>query len=288
MNSESGQKRLLEDLRSLRDALQRLDRSDEESSPEDLVAVATICRGLSKEQWHDIVRTLDLTAWFALPFKGSQYPALQEIQQRIEDLTHASEHDPLTGLLNRRGFARMLQMEIERAKRFRGLLSLALIDLDDFKQANDTYGHPCGDQVLVSLADLIKSKVRKINVSARLGGEEFAVLLPGSAPAQARAMLNRLQRFLADTSVECSQHSLHMTFSAGVACCEGGEISSEALLEQADQALYRAKRQGKDQVVCAPFQPGEEPSPSTMVRPEEKKFLFDMAKDREQEGSDPE
>jgi diguanylate cyclase (GGDEF)-like protein len=159
--------------------------------------------------------------------------------------------DDLTGLVNRRRFIEALDAEVERARSFGSPLTLVLADLDNFKNVNDAFGHHGGDAVLRAFADLIRSHVRDVDVSGRLGGEEFAILLPETGCEGAvqvaermRASLNAVQLAVSD------QDSITVASSFGVAELEANQ-SGDDLLRAADAALYRAKGEGKNRVATA-------------------------------------
>lgn len=158
--------------------------------------------------------------------------------------------DELTGLVNRRRFMSALGHEIGRTTR--GLPpAIIFADLDDFKRVNDRFGHPTGDLLLQSFAAALREHIRDIDIPARLGGEEFAVLLPETTLEGARAVAERLQQFLATAPVLAgSGLEIRTTASFGVAQLIEGE-HAEALLRRVDAALYRAKADGKNQVVAA-------------------------------------
>jgi diguanylate cyclase (GGDEF)-like protein len=160
--------------------------------------------------------------------------------QRAETTAQQAVTDGLTGLHNRSAFDEAIAGEIERSRRFGSDLGLVLMDLDDFKDVNDDYGHPQGDAVLRAVARVLRETSREIDFAARYGGEEFAVLLPGCTLADAQALLERLRRAMPEDQ----------TVSAGVACWDGAE-SAEELVGRADAALYRAKRSGRDCLVAA-------------------------------------
>ncbi|MEE8583579.1 MAG: GGDEF domain-containing protein, partial [Acidobacteriota bacterium] len=145
--AEDAEARLIEELQALRDTFQESSRSllpglDQEGPERDWTVVATLRPGLTMERWQEIAKRLQLDSWVAVPGKDAEFPVLQRLLERLDQLTHESHHDPLTGLMNRRGFEHLLTVEMERSQRFGTLLSLALLDLDDFKQVNDLYGHP--------------------------------------------------------------------------------------------------------------------------------------------------
>jgi diguanylate cyclase (GGDEF)-like protein len=156
--------------------------------------------------------------------------------------------DELTGLVNRRRFLAALEAEVVRARRLGGPLTVVLADLDDFKPINDRHGHHAGDAVLVGFADVIRDHVRDVDVAGRLGGEEFALLLPETDLDGARSGAERLRRSLEERDLALSDgHVERVTASFGVAQLEAGQ-SGDELLRAADAALYRAKAEGKNRV----------------------------------------
>jgi diguanylate cyclase (GGDEF)-like protein len=158
--------------------------------------------------------------------------------------------DDLTGLVNRRRFIEALDAEIERARRFDSPLAIVLADLDNFKQVNDEFGHHGGDLVLRAFADLIRLHVRDVDVSGRIGGEEFAILLPETDSAGAAHVAERMRRSLNDVSIPLSDGAtIHVASSFGVAELARDQVG-EDLLRAADTALYRAKDEGKNRVVA--------------------------------------
>ena len=159
--------------------------------------------------------------------------------------------DDLTGLVNRRRFIEALDAEIERARTFGSPLTIVLADLDNFKQVNDAFGHHGGDIVLRAFADLIRSHVRDVDVSGRIGGEEFAILLPETDRGGAARVAERMRESLNAVAITISdEHSIRAASSFGVAELEPHQ-SGDDLLRAADAALYRAKDEGKNRVVTA-------------------------------------
>ena len=181
--------------------------------------------------------------------------ALQtEIAQRIElqaELERQATTDPLTGLVNRREFSRRFALDLARTQRDASPLSLVLIDLDHFKRINDQYGHAAGDAVLRTLAQLSHGCFRSIDTVGRLGGEEFAVLLPGADLQCAAQAARRLAQRLADTPVEHEGQRIVAGMTAGVAQRLPGEDSLESLLQRADLALYAGKQAGRARTMLA-------------------------------------
>lgn len=159
--------------------------------------------------------------------------------------------DDLTGLANRRRFMAVLDAEIERAVHGGSGLAVVLIDLDDFKLVNDNAGHDSGDRVLVAFGTLLERHVRDVDLAARLGGEEFAVVLPDAGLDGAVATANRLSRALAERPLPgAGGREIGLTASCGVVHFVPGDTSEE-LLRLADRALYRAKGEGKNRVCVA-------------------------------------
>ena len=163
--------------------------------------------------------------------------------------------DELTGLVNRRRFLDALRNEIVRGQRLGGRLSVVLADLDDFKLINDRFGHHAGDEVLHAFAELLRAHGRDVDVAARLGGEEFAILLPETGIAGASAVAERLRQSLAELCLRLGEgdEEVRVTASFGVAELTDGQ-SVDGLLRAADSALYRAKGQGKNRVELAAAQ----------------------------------
>ncbi|MDQ2695081.1 MAG: GGDEF domain-containing protein [Pseudomonadota bacterium] len=157
--------------------------------------------------------------------------------------------DDLTGLLNRRFFLRRLHSEFSRSQRYDRALSLLLIDLDDFKQINDTHGHPAGDALLSALGRVIGACLRRsIDCAARYGGEEFAVLLPETAGARARLVGEKIRRVIERLQIRHGGTVLGVTVSLGLAARGEGIATAEELVQKADQRLYAAKHKGKNRV----------------------------------------
>jgi diguanylate cyclase (GGDEF)-like protein len=166
---------------------------------------------------------------------------------RLENLTSI---DKLTGIFNRQFYDRLVRIEIERATRSGSKLSLLVLDIDDFKNINDTMGHRKGDEALVVVADLMRSNLRKIDLPFRYGGEEFTVLLPGTAETEAIRTAERLRSMIEayDEFVDRDGKQRRMTVSIGAAVFPDQARTEDELFSRADAALYVAKRKGKNRV----------------------------------------
>jgi diguanylate cyclase (GGDEF)-like protein len=158
--------------------------------------------------------------------------------------------DELTGLWNVRQLHEVLDHEVERARRFEGSLGLAMLDIDDFKAVNDTYGHQQGDQVLAAVARVLRDLSRDIDTPARYGGEEMAVVLPGADVEGAVQLAGRMREAVEDLRVRRVDGAGHLAITAsfGVASIPASAVDKDSLIAAADAALYRAKRAGKNRV----------------------------------------
>jgi diguanylate cyclase (GGDEF)-like protein len=173
--------------------------------------------------------------------------ALMVVGRLVTRLQHLSERDALTGLLNRRALAPLLQREAGRLRRYGECYALLMIDIDHFKTINDRHGHAAGDCALVKLADVLREAAREVDHVARLGGEEFCILLPHSDLEGAMQLAGRVHHAVRSSTwelVECP-----VTVSVGVAVAQSADEAPSAVLDRADRALYRAKNSGRDQVV---------------------------------------
>ncbi len=163
----------------------------------------------------------------------------------VERLQRQAAEDPLTGLANQRAFFRNCATEFSRAKRAGGEVSIVMLDLDHFKAINDVHGHPYGDRVLIGVADALRASIRAHDTVGRMGGEEFAVLLPDTDAATAYELADRAREAIASVSVAGER----LSSSAGVATAVSTDVTPIDLIELADRALYEAKRQGRDRTV---------------------------------------
>jgi diguanylate cyclase (GGDEF)-like protein len=179
----------------------------------------------------------------------------KELELELEKLATT---DALTTLPNRRYFMEAANLEVERAGRFGAAAALVMIDLDHFKAVNDTYGHAVGDEALRGVALACKKNLRKIDILARIGGEEFAVLLPGTNDAGASEVAEKLRRAVSETPIESGPIQFNMTASFGVSEILVGDRTVDDGLGRADLALYAAKRAGRNRVMSFAAMPREE------------------------------
>ncbi|MBK8891445.1 MAG: GGDEF domain-containing protein [Dechloromonas sp.] len=176
---------------------------------------------------------------------------IEQLKNELELARRLVHEDPLSGALNRRGLDDALAREAARAERNGTPLCVAMIDIDNFKQVNDSFGHQVGDMVLVHLVAVIKETIRTQDLIGRYGGEEFLLLLPDSGIDEAVVVADRLRKRLAEKPLAWGSQRLFVAFSAGVAARLAGE-TTDALIRRADQALYQAKQAGKDRAIVAP------------------------------------
>ena len=175
---------------------------------------------------------------------------VQRLQNELDKASAQARHDPLTGVLNRKGLDEAIEREISSAKRKGTQLCLSLLDIDNFKKLNDSYGHDVGDVALKHLTKITRDCIRPQDTLARYGGEEFIVVLPDATLEQAIEAMTRVQRELTKHFFLAGKDKVLITFSAGVAAL-GPEESAELAVSRADQAMYLAKRSGKNRVVGA-------------------------------------
>lgn len=169
-----------------------------------------------------------------------------------EEVYQLATHDPLTDLYNRRHFAEQVDIEIARALRHGRPLSLCIIDVDLFKPVNDRYGHIAGDGVLKQMASILRTQVRREDMAARIGGEEFAVLLPETAVAGAEEFAEEFRGAVAGTVFHPGGEAQHITVSIGIAELRPDRGDRSRLMRAADAALYRAKDEGRNRVRVEP------------------------------------
>jgi diguanylate cyclase (GGDEF)-like protein len=170
------------------------------------------------------------------------------LQAAHKEAKEAAMEDQLTGLHNRRAFFEFGNRLLQQSRRSEAPLALIMLDLDHFKQINDTYGHQIGDEVLRKVGEVIRLRTRESDISARIGGEEFALLLPEATTDEALDMADRLKGLMSESAVQTRDTLLTATASFGVAGLGPGDTDLDSLIARADAAMYRSKKDGRDQV----------------------------------------
>ncbi len=192
-----------------------------------------------------MVLTILLMRW--LPESIGERRAAEE---RTAQLSRMAAIDGMTGLFNRSHFLIMAETEFERSNRYQHPMSVMLLDIDRFKSINDSYGHDIGDRVIVEIANILRYMAREADLTARLGGEEFVVLLPETRVREAAVLAERLRAAISATPIPILGGEILLTASIGVSgyrgCASLGEV-----LKQADLALYKAKQSGRNRVCLA-------------------------------------
>ncbi len=208
----------------------------------------------------DRVRGLDMGAddYITKPFSFSELLARVRVGSRVvqyqQHLEHQTHIDPLTGLFNRRAFEKKLDEEFERAKRYHHHLSLLILDIDNFKLINDTYGHHGGDAALVKISDTLRDKTRQSDFPSRYGGEEFVLVLPETDHDSALQVATKIHDAIRSCTFGTPNQPFRLTVSIGLSSTSNGSYTEwPQMLKDADQALYVAKNSGKDRIeVYAP------------------------------------
>jgi diguanylate cyclase (GGDEF)-like protein len=174
--------------------------------------------------------------------------ALTDSHSRIKHLESEVDRDTLTGVYSRAYFDRVLKREINRVQEYGGFLSLLMVDVDNLKEINDTYGHAGGDVVLSQVASMTQLNVREINSVCRFGGDEFAVIAPISDINGAIRMGERLRQVIEATIIFYDKHEIKTTLSIGVAAWRSSMENEQDLIKEADKGLYQAKEEGRNKV----------------------------------------
>jgi diguanylate cyclase (GGDEF)-like protein len=186
----------------------------------------------------------------ALPNGGRllTYGKVSELVHDAEAIERLACLDGLTGLNNRRHFLALADTEWSRFRRYGRPLAMLMIDIDLFKSINDTYGHDVGDKVIKTVAEILKDNKRGSDFAGRLGGEEFALILPEATLDSAAAAAERLRRLVAECVITADSGFIPVTISVGSSVCDANTTGIEQLLKEADVALYEAKRAGRNRV----------------------------------------
>jgi len=182
--------------------------------------------------------------------------ALAKIKDSMELLREMTETDPLTGILNTRGFEQRARVEIDRLSRYKRALSVAYLDVDNFKAVNDSFGHSVGDGLLVRLAAVLRASIREIDVLARLGGDEFVILFPETKSELAQRAMNRIKDRLLE---EVRENGWPVTVSIGLVTFLSPPVSLDEMVRKADYLMYQAKNHGKNGLVSS-IHPDEDSS----------------------------
>jgi diguanylate cyclase (GGDEF)-like protein len=204
----------------------------------------------TKKEFTEKIRERDLYARELQVIRDLYKEKLREIEMMKEEALRLSYTDDLTGVYNHRFFIEQLTLEMERHRRYSTPLSLLMVDIDYFKDYNDTNGHLAGDQVLKAIAVLIRRGVRQTDILARYGGEEFAAILINAGREKALEIAERVRRNVADTHLpnEDGQPNGDLTVSGGVATFSSSISTLTDLIREADHALYRAKKAGRNRI----------------------------------------
>ncbi|MDY6872919.1 MAG: diguanylate cyclase, partial [Chloroflexota bacterium] len=171
---------------------------------------------------------------------------ITERKQLLDQLYHEATVDELTQVPNRRHFTNLAEIEFRRAKRYHHSLSLVVIDFDNLKYINDTYGHLAGDRALLVFSKIVKEIIRDVDILGRFGGDEFLLLLPETDAEHALLVMERIRNILASSPVYFGEKSFTISISAGIASLKEWTDTVEELLNRADSALYKTKRKGGD------------------------------------------
>ena len=179
---------------------------------------------------------------------------INRLRLAFHEIEQLARRDPLTGLPNRRAFDERLSAEAARSRRYGHPFGVIILDLDLFKSVNDRYGHPAGDEVLKFVGKTVDANIRETDHAARIGGEEFAVILPESGIEDVRAVAEKLREAVGEGLIQAANapDGIRITLSAGAACSAGHLVTPESIVAAADAALFRSKNEGRNRVSIAP------------------------------------
>jgi diguanylate cyclase (GGDEF)-like protein len=191
-------------------------------------------------------------AWRSTIVNLQQKRRIDKQQKELEDknrsLQYLASTDPLTGLINRRIFDEKISFEISRIKRYGSKSSLLIVDIDNFKDVNDNFGHPVGDALLVEFALMLKELLRETDIVARIGGEEFAILLTGTDGENGRIVAEKIRETTENKIFVIDGNEINITVSIGLAALDSTTDSYAEVYKYADKALYISKAKGKNRV----------------------------------------
>ena len=205
------------------------------------------CKDLSTAMGREVNLRTVVCDYFCSINKSLYNPKIIEIHL-FEKAAKSSTFDNLTGLLNRNAFDETLKREISRAKRYDSNLTMLFLDLDDFKNINDTLGHLAGDKVLKKVSQMIMNEKRSEDIAARYGGEEITILMPETSKADGWLIGERIRKTVEETAIDYEGKSVKMTLSGGLASFPIDAGNDMTLLKNADLAMYRAKSFGKNNI----------------------------------------
>jgi diguanylate cyclase (GGDEF)-like protein len=211
----------------------------------------TLLPSTSLDRMIDLIAVTSVTGIAIWLNEKAKARAMNHLEGAQALLHHMAWVDPLTNVFNRRYFFDRAKIELELARPADGRTSILLLDIDHFKNINDSYGHHVGDQILTGLVAVCQENLREIDTLARLGGEEFVILLPETDLAQAHYIAERLRSKIEQTSISTDSGLLTVTVSIGVMShlTSEAELPVHKLVQRADQAMYMAKRSGRNRVV---------------------------------------
>ncbi|NCB17455.1 MAG: GGDEF domain-containing protein [Synergistales bacterium] len=206
------------------------------------IALALVRLIRQDRSWPTVLDRIKLTDWIVLPLRRNKFPALNTIKEYIEKLTHMQGHDALTGLANRDLFSARLQEALARNEP----VAVIFMDLDGFKSVNDTLGHDMGDHLLQKIARRLKLEVSERDTVARMGGDEFTIVVP--SPASREAVEDLAARILRRVSKKAilAGKEISVTASIGISLSPDDGFTVQDLMKHADVAMYTAKDQGKN------------------------------------------
>jgi diguanylate cyclase (GGDEF)-like protein len=237
------------------DGLQALERMRADPATADIPVIFVSAGGDDTVK----ARAFELGAvdYLQKPFSDRELRARVERTVRLSRsqtaLRELAQTDPLTGLANLRAFRARLEDEVKRARRYGTPLTAIMTDMDYLKPINDDLGHAAGDRAIAAVATVIRAELRETDFGARYGGDEFVILLPHTSRDEGRVLAERICARLKQTSIEVAGRAVPLGASFGVACMpENAEMAADALVAEADAALYRAKRSGRGRVAVAP------------------------------------